>query len=179
MKPVHEEDAIALRKTRFSESSLIVTWLGADSGKIKTSVRGALRAGSNFAGRVDLFHETRIIWSPPKRGDIAVLSDAEICAAFLPPPSAGFRNFQYAAYFCELVEAVIPFSQPAPELFDLLRRALRYLSETPAGPGALERFERQVVRILGIAPEHDPRPVSAVLGDYIGHLPPARSFLQE
>lgn len=176
MSTVVEEDAIALRKVRFSESSLIVTWLGSRSGKIKTSVRGALKPGGAFAGRVDLFHETRICWTPPRRGDVATLTEAEIRRAFLPSgAAAGFRNFQHAAYFCELIEMASPPAEPVPDLFDLLRRALGYLLENPVAPGALDRFEMRVVRLLGIAPEDDTRPAARVLEDYIGHLPAARS----
>ncbi|MEO6789128.1 MAG: recombination protein O N-terminal domain-containing protein, partial [Chthoniobacteraceae bacterium] len=49
--------AILLRKTRFSETSLIVTWFTRDCGRLKTIVKGALRPKSRFAGVLDLFYD--------------------------------------------------------------------------------------------------------------------------
>ncbi len=43
-----------IRLTKLTETSLIVHWLTENDGLIKTVARGARRAKSSFAGRIDL-----------------------------------------------------------------------------------------------------------------------------
>src|SRR6266478_1179930 len=52
--------AILLRKRKFSDTSLIVSWCTESLGCIQTVAKGARRAKSPFAGRLDLFFEADI-----------------------------------------------------------------------------------------------------------------------
>ena len=59
-----------------------------------------------------------------------------------------------------------------PELYDLLRRALRYLNENKATLRALEHFERELVRLLGI--EHPETAPVVSLGRTYHKVPQSR-----
>src|SRR5436309_14594058 len=52
--------AILIRKRKFSDTSLIVSWCTESLGCIQTVAKGARCAKTPFAGKLDLFLETEI-----------------------------------------------------------------------------------------------------------------------
>ncbi len=59
--------AILLRKRKLSDTSLIVHWCTESLGCIQTVAKGARRAKSPFAGKLDLFFEAEIQVAASKR----------------------------------------------------------------------------------------------------------------
>ena len=148
--------AILLRKTRFSETSLIVTWFTRDYGRLKTIVKGALRPKNRFAGVLDLFFDCEISIARSAKSELHTLREADLRNA-----RAGlrtdYRRVALASYFVELIELTTEPEHPAPELHDLLRRACDHLDQNPATSRALLHFESELARMLGIAhPELSP-----------------------
>jgi DNA repair protein RecO (recombination protein O) len=166
--------AIAIRRNRFSETSLMVTWFTEGGGWVRTSARGALRPGSALSGRIDLFHETRIFWTQSRRSDVHTLKEAEIISPFSPVEPVHL-SVQAAAYFAELTAQCTQPEEPHPEIYDLLRRGLGYLKRKPPTLPAIHHFEKELARFLGIY-EKDCPAVNA-LREYIGRLPPHRGKL--
>src|SRR5688572_30111926 len=68
--------AILLRKTRFSDTSLIITWLSLEHGKVKTIAKGALRAKSRFSGTLDLFFTCEIAIARSQKSELHTLREA-------------------------------------------------------------------------------------------------------
>src|SRR5437773_1188347 len=95
--------AILLRKRKFSDTSLIVSWCTESLGCIQTVAKGARRAKSPFAGRLDLFFEVEIQVARSRRSDLHTLTEV-----VLKNPFGGIRknylSTQTAAYFVELIE---------------------------------------------------------------------------
>ena len=152
--------AILLRRTRFSETSLILTWLTLEHGKLKTMAKGALRPKSAFAGVVDLFYETEIAFVRSSRSEIQTLREV-----VLRNPFDGLRRdymrVELAAYFVELLEVTTELEHPIPELYDLLRRALTH-------------FESELARLMGV---HNEGNAYAALSRVCHHLPDSRRGL--
>jgi len=146
---MEETPAILLRKTPWSETSLIITWLTEKFGTVRTVARGARKAGNPFAGKLDLFFRAEISFILSRRGDLHTLREAGAVTTF-DVGRAGSAGFYLAAYFAELSGQAAPPMHPAPEIFDLLRRAIEYLQMTPASEKALEHFERELCRMLGV-----------------------------
>lgn len=144
--------AILLRRTRWSETSLIVTWLSESLGTVKTSARGARGPRSAFAGKLDLFFRAHISFSPSANGDLHNLSEVFVEQAF-DATAAGTAGVYLASYFAELAGIAAPAMTPAPEIFDLLKRGLDHLQKGGANIKALNHFEKQLCQITGI---HDP-----------------------
>jgi DNA repair protein RecO (recombination protein O) len=142
--------AILMRRIRLTESSLIVHWLTAEAGRMKTVAKGALGAKSPFAGKLDLFFENDLLIARSARSDLHSLREATVI-----DPRDGLRRdvgvVRLAAYFVELIEANTETEYPVPELFELLRRGLGYLSEKPPTRRALFHFEAELARHLGLA----------------------------
>lgn len=160
--------AILIRRIRFSETSLICVWLSRSHSKIKTSARGALRSGSVFAGKLDLFYETEIGFAKSRSGDVHALREVMLLQAF-DGEGLHYANLATAAYFADLVDRVTEPAGHAEEVFDLLRRAVTYLRTERPAPRAIPHFEAELCRALGI---RDADPLHA-LSEQCGRLPTA------
>src|SRR5438876_9708855 len=93
--------AILLRKRKFSDTSLIVSWCTESFGCVQTMAKGARRPKSPFAGKLDLFFEAEIYIVRSRKSDLHTLTEV-----VLNNPFAGirsdYRRLQTAAYFVEL-----------------------------------------------------------------------------
>lgn len=141
--------AILIRKIRFSDTSLIVTWFTAAHGKLKTVAKGALRPKSRLAGTLDLFFDCEISFARSARSELHTLRE---CALIDPREGlrADYPRVVLASYFVELLDDVTAPEHPAADIFDLLRRALSHLGEKPATQRAMLHFESELARLLGI-----------------------------
>ncbi len=171
---VETTPAILIRKIRFGDTSLIVTWFTAAHGKLKTLAKGALRPKSRLAGTLDLFFDCEISFSRSAKSDLHSLRE---CA--LTDPRDGLRReyprLALASYFVELMDDLTELEHPAADLFDLLRRALSHLGEKPASRRALLHFESELARLLGIQ-NPDTSPIMA-LARACHRIPAAREGL--
>ena len=171
---MNQTHAILLRRTRLTETSLIVTWLTPEYGRIKTVAKGALRPKSQMTGILDLFHLCDIQFQPARSGDLHGLREA-----LLLNPFSGVRTeyprIALGAYAVELIERCTEPNAPLPEIFDLLERALRFLDTHEASRRALLHFESELVRLLGIT-QPDVLPEVSLEG-LLHRLPIARGEL--
>ena len=169
--------AILLRKRKFSDTSLIVSWCTESLGCIQTVAKGARRAKSPFAGKLDLFFEAEIQIARSRRSDLHTLTEV-----VLKNPFGGIRKSylrtQVAAYFVELIEICTERDHREPELFALLRRAFAYLDANDPNLRAVTHFETELARITGVhdAKIHKSNPAFA-LGNLFGKLPLTRTPL--
>lgn len=174
---VESTAAILLRRRKFSDTSLIVSWCTESLGCIQTVARGARRSKSPFAGKLDLFFETEIQIARSRRSTLHTLTELT-----LRNPFAGIRQShvrtQAAAYFVELVELCTERDHHEPELFALLRRAFNYLDQHEVEPRTVAHFEAELARIAGVHDhgrlKHDP---AVALGGLFGKLPASRAPL--
>src|SRR5882672_5867582 len=183
-------EAILLRKRKFSDTSLIVSWCTESFGCVQTMAKGARRPKSPFGGKLDLFFEAEISIVRSRKSDLHTLTEV-----VLKNPFAGIRSkylrMQTAAYFVELIEICTERDYREPELFALLRRAFGYLDANDPTPRAVAHFETELARIAGV---HDtksageavsfPRDASSItyssafaLGNLFGRLPLCRTPL--
>jgi len=169
--------AILLRNRKFSDTSLIVSWCTESLGCIQTVAKGARRAKSPFAGKLDLFFEAEIQIARSRRSTLHTLTEV-----VLRNPFAGIRSnylrTQTAAYFVELIEICTERDHREPELFGLLRRAFGYLDANDSTARAVAHFETELARLAGV---HDQRRLKAdpafALGNLFGRLPLSRTPL--
>ncbi len=166
--------AILLRKTKLTETSLIITWLTRDEGKLKTVAKGARRPKSRFAGTLDLFYHCEIQFARSRRSELHILREAVLRQPF-ENLRFDYRRVAVASYFTELLELVTEPEHPAPELYDLLLRAVAHLDAKLPTERALPHFEQELARLLGIwNPEVTP---AIALGRTYHRLPSARAPL--
>ncbi len=165
---------IVLRKHRLTESSLIVSWLTLEHGRVRTVAKGALRPKSRLGGILDLFHLCEIQLQPARAGSLLGLRDAVLLESF-PGVRTDFVKVTLGAYAVELLDRCIESDSPVPELFDLLKRLLGFLSTQPASQRALHHFEAELTRLLGIT--QPDQPAARTLEKLLHHLPSSREEL--
>jgi DNA repair protein RecO (recombination protein O) len=182
--------AILLRRRKFSDTSLIVSWCTESLGCIQTIAKGARRAKSTFTGKLDLFFEAEIQIASSRRSDLHTLTEVVLKNPF-PGIRSHYLRTQTAAYFVELIEVCTERDHCEPELFGLLRRAFGYLDANNPTARAVAHFETELARIAGV---HDtkfvreaasfPRNATSVpyspafaLGNLFGRLPLSRTPL--
>ena len=174
---VESTEAILLRKRKFSDTSLIVSWCTELFGCVQTVAKGARRAKSPFAGKLDLFFEAEISIVRSRKSDLHTLTEVVLKNPFVGIRSNYVRT-QSAAYFVELIEICTERDHREPELFSLLRRAFGYLDTNDATTLAVAHFETELARIAGV---HDQSRLKAdpafALGNLFGRLPLSRTPL--
>ena len=178
---VQSTAAILLRKRKFSDTSLIVSWCTESLGCIQTVAKGARRAKTPFAGKLDLFFESEISIVPSRKSSLHTLTEVVV-----RNPFAGIReNYlrtQAAAYFVELIEICTERDHHEPELYSLLRRAFGYLDQNDPNLRAISHFETELARIMGVharsgATASPARTPAFALGNLFGKLPLSRTPL--
>src|SRR2546430_4281307 len=169
--------AILLRKRKFSDTSLIVSWCTESLGCVQTIAKGARRPKSPFAGKLDLFFEAEISIVLSRKSDLHTLTEV-VLKNPLPGIRTNYLRTQTAAYFVELIEICTERDHREPELFGLLRRAFAYLDANHPTPRAAAHFETELARIAGV---HDTKKLNAdpafALGNLFGRLPLSRTPL--
>jgi DNA repair protein RecO (recombination protein O) len=171
--------AILLRKRKLSDTSLIISWCTESLGCIQTVARGARRAKSPFAGKLDLFFEAEIQIARSRKSNLHTLTEVA-----LKNPFGGIRKslqrMQVASYFVELIELCTESDHHEPDLFSLLRRAFAYLNEKNPNLRAILHFETELARIAGV---HDTRQLKSdpalALAGLFGRLPGSRADLRK
>ncbi|HST29871.1 MAG TPA: DNA repair protein RecO [Chthoniobacterales bacterium] len=173
--------AILLRKRKFSDTSLIVSWCTESLGCIQTMAKGARRPKTPFAGKLDLFFESEISLVPSRKSTLHTLTEVVVTNPF-----AGIRQTyvrtQAASYFVELIEICTERDHNEPELYSLLRRAFGYLDKNDPNLRAISHFETELARIAGvhstaIGPRKHSSDPAFALGNLFGKLPLSRTPL--
>lgn len=160
-RPIEKATGILIRKTPLTETSLIVHWCTAEHGLIRTVARGARRPGSPFSGKLDLFYSAELEWQPAKRSDLHALREVAV-TDFRHGLQAAWPRVLCASYFIRLLESAAEAETPVESLYDLLRRALDYLTTHDPTVKAVLHFERELARDFGIHGEPGVAPITAL-----------------
>jgi DNA repair protein RecO (recombination protein O) len=168
-------NGILLRRIRYSDTSLILTWFTDLHGKVKAMAKGALRQGSAFAGKLDLFFQCDLLLSFSHKTELHLLREVSIKTTY-ERIRTNYLKTSVASYFVELVEEVTELDHPAPDIYRLLVRALGYLDrQNPDSRGVLF-FESELCKCLGLYTP-DMHSAADKLVETYGHLPKARAIL--
>jgi DNA repair protein RecO (recombination protein O) len=139
--------------------------------------RGARRAKSVFAGKLDLFFEAEIQIARSKKSELHTLTEVVLKNPF-PGIRQTLARTQTASYFVELIELCTESDHHEPELFSLLHRAFSYLNEKDPDVRVMLHFERELARLAGV---HDARMLKSdpalALANLFGRLPRSRGDL--
>ncbi len=173
---VHSTEAIVIRLTRLTDTSLIVHWFTEAQGLVKTVAKGAKRQTSPFRGQLDLFFGAEISFSRARQGELHGLREVAV-RQWREGLRRSYTTTLLAAYCCQLLESAVEPEHPDPALHDLLKRALDHLDGAPPTLRVLRHFEAELTRILGISHHFQPAEVS--LRDTLGILPASREALVE
>ncbi len=115
---------LILRKTPYSETSLICALLTRDRGQQHFLLKGARNPGKkkNFPA-ADLFRHVRIQYRPRPAGGLHPARDIELIAAY-DHVAAVPNHFRMASWLSRFILRNTVEEDPAPRLFEALRSAL-------------------------------------------------------
>src|SRR5258708_28577431 len=177
MGGVQSTAAILLRKRKFSDTSLIGSWCTESLGCVQPVAKGARRAKTPFAGKLDLFFEAEISVVTSRKSTLHTLTEVVVRNPF-PGIRKNYLRTQAAAYFVELIEICTERDHHEPELFELLRRAFAYLDANDPNLRAISHFETELARIAaGHAAKKLKADPAFALGNLFGRLPLSRTPL--
>ena len=152
---MQEKDAaILLRRTPYSNTSLIVSLLTRHHGVRELIAKGARRPNSPVLGQLDWLCEGELIWYPSRRDGLDTLgaftTDTLRMAVRTHP-----ERFAAACFCCELLSATILPHHPEPEAYDLLSAALSYFDGGGMADRGASVFALQYLRGHGLSPALD------------------------
>jgi len=171
---VEHTPAILIRRRAWGDTSWIVTWLTLGQGKVATIARGARRPASPFSGKLDLFYIGEISFVISQKSSLHTLREVWIHEPFDASSLSG-PNLFLCCYFAELADLVTEPGAPVSGIFDLLSRALAHLRTNAASVRALDFFEKELGRTLGIS-DTASHPLAA-LEAHCGRIPKSRAQL--
>ena len=143
--------AIVLRRVDYSETSQVLHLYTRDAGKVHAIAKGAKRRKGSFTAPFDLFlvYDTQRI--AKRRGELDLLTSADIVRAF-PNLRRQWVRYCCGSYFLELVDLFTLEGVPQTSLYDLLETGLERLDGEEDPTATVFRFEARLIALLGHAP---------------------------
>lgn len=165
-----------LKLQPLGEAGLIVTWCTAEHGIVRTAARKARHPGSEWCGRLDLFHECELTYAPAKQGDLHSLSTVTLLNPRLEL-RAQLIKLQLAGYLARLLLATVETESSESCWHNLISGALDYIATSNSRPAILTHFEKRMAELHGI---FSPLiPPCQVLQQHFHRLPSGRAELLE
>ena len=139
------QKAFVIHSRPYKETSLIVTFLSENNGKINAVAKGAKRKNSRLSGNLEPFQCLNIDFRG--RSDLKTLYLAEPCEVF--NDFKGSENLYSAFYINELINFLITQSEESAELFDIYKNCISNLKDKKSIENILRNFELDLLGVLG------------------------------
>lgn len=154
------DTGLVLRTRLLTETSLIVHWLTANSGRLSTVAKGARRPRSPFRGKLDLFFLAELSFSRSRKTDLHTLREVVLRDTH-PALRQDIGWLEQAAYAASLVEFVTESDSAVPELFELTLNFVRHLPGQPKTSRSVLAFEIKLLATQGWQPNWSSESLSA------------------
>ena len=141
-------EAICLDIRPWSRTSHVVSWL-TPMGKVATVVKGAVRAKSQFLGQYDLNYTCDILYYARAKGELHALREC-VPLEIREELRNDYRKLALAGYMRRLVAELAPQGEDCGAWYDFLAQRLSSLIPHPS---SLVRFELEVLKLSGLAPD--------------------------
>ncbi len=129
-------EGLVLRKTPFSETSLILACLTRTLGQQHFLLRGARKTGKRTFPEADLFRQIEIVYRPSRSSD---LHTARSVTCIQPFDAIARRpdHFRTAGWLCRFALRNTVAEEPAPQFYEATLSAFRRLAEPTASCTAI------------------------------------------
>ncbi|MDY0189509.1 MAG: DNA repair protein RecO [Desulfuromonas sp.] len=144
-------EAIILNYTNYGDADRIVTLLTLEHGICGAFARNARNSRRRFGAALQPLNRVRVLWQLRRRSGLPQMAEIEL----LESASGLVENLEtlaLGAYFCELVNALVPPEQPVPEVYNLLQVCLRQLPQISSYALARLLFELRLLEMVGLLP---------------------------
>ena len=142
---------LILRTRPLTETSLIIHWLTPELGRISTVAKGARRARSPFAGKLDLFYLADFSFNRSRRSDLHTLREVSLRETH-GAIRQDISKLRHAAYATAFIEQATETETPLPAVYELLRGFLNCLGTEKTESQIVFAFELKLLHELGLEP---------------------------
>lgn len=143
--------ALVLRTVEFSETSLVVTLMTKDFGRVSALAKGARRPKGPFEGSLDLLSVCRVVVIRKHSESLDLLTEAKLLRRFRGAERSLERV--YAGYYiAEMLRLLTDDNDPHPNVYDLALQTLDEIDGNGEVASSLAFFDAQALRMLGHAP---------------------------
>ena len=149
---IEAASGLILRTRLLTETSLIIHWLTPELGRIATVAKGARRAKSPFAGKLDIFYAAEFSFNRSRSSDLHNLREVKLHQTH-GAIREDMAKLQQAAYVANFLELATETETPLPEIFKLVRGFLKFLCEQKTSPQNIFALELKLLHELGLAPD--------------------------
>lgn len=129
MAEITKSEAIILKKTKFSDSSLITQFYTKDYGKISALLKGARSSKSKIGSKVDLINHVEVVLYNKAERDLQLVTQINLIEHF-PNIKEDLDKIKYASSVCELYIKLIPENEAHDRLFRGLIKILNRINST-------------------------------------------------
>jgi len=119
-------EGIILSLHPLTDSSLIVTWLTRDRGRVKTVAKAARRQSSPFAGQLDLFFIASMTFAESRRSELHVLREVKVLEQ-QEKLRRDYSVLKTASSLADFLNKTLEPEYPDPELYEMCKAYLRSL----------------------------------------------------
>ena len=145
--------AFVLKTRDYRDTSLLGDFYTRDHGRIRGIVKGIRDTRARFGSTLEPFSLNEILFYKRKRGgDLHLVTQVEMLDEF-PKVREDLERLATASYCIELVSELVEAEEPQPELFDLLKDTLEFLSSGASCKRGARIFETKLLDRLGLMPE--------------------------
>ncbi len=148
---IEKTEALVLRTTDYSNTSLIVSMYTRDFGRVEVIAKGARRETSPYHAVLDLANRVQAVFYRHTHGQIHTLSECSLIDDYYGLRQDLFR-FYAGSHVLELLSGLTAAEDTNPELFELAATGMEALSAGPEPGGSLLVFQTDLLRILGYLP---------------------------
>lgn len=149
---IESTTGLILRTRPLTETSLIVHWLTPDFGRLATVAKGARRAKSPFAGKLDLFYAVDLSFTRSRRSNLHQLREVSV-REMHGALRQDLYKLRQAAYAAALIEQATETETPLPVIYEMLHQFLALLCREKATPKLVLAFELKLLGELGLEPD--------------------------
>lgn len=116
MAEIIKDEAIILRKTKFSNSSLILLLYSKKNGKISVIVKGARSSKSKIGSKIDILNHVEVVFYNKMERDIQLATEINLIDHY-PKIKESLDKIKYASSVCELLMKLIPEHEANERIF--------------------------------------------------------------
>ncbi|MBI4398240.1 MAG: DNA repair protein RecO, partial [Candidatus Omnitrophica bacterium] len=148
--PIQKSEAIVLKKMDFRDSSLIVTLLARDFGKIKAVVKGVRKEGSGELVHFEVLNHLQIVIYEKAKSELHLMSESSVENPMLSLRN-DFEAFLFGCYLADVIDAFYDLHEVVPKIFDSFLETLTQM-KPPAVKYRALCFQLAVLEERGLYP---------------------------
>lgn len=130
MAEISKTEAIILKKTVFSNTSLIVQLYTKDMGRMSGIIKGALSPKSKIGSKIDLINNVELVFYHKEERELQVVTQANLINHY-PIIKESIDKIKYASAVCELLLNLTPPHEVSDKIYRGSVRILSLMNDKP------------------------------------------------